>query len=124
MPWPSMAFAMHDATSATGYRLDIPSAAMPKNVDGIVVDPKMFNRWDGFSPTGPMLAMFPTGVQCTQTVPAGTPPEDVICDNLPSWKNPDASLAADSPIALVDLDSGERTPFFAEVDQNISTPAQ
>jgi hypothetical protein len=38
--------------------------------------------------------------------------------NLPSWKNPDESLAADSPIVLLDMDTGERAPLFAEVDQN------
>jgi hypothetical protein len=124
MPWPSMAFAKTDTTSATGYRVDLPIEAMPKNGDGVSVDPKMFDRWDGFSPTGPMLAMFPTGVECDRHPAAGVAPEDAICDNLPSFKDPDASLAADSPIALVDLDSGERTPFFAEVDANITMPAQ
>jgi len=103
LPWPSMVYAKQDASSPTGFRLAIPRTAMPTNVDGITVEPDAFNRWDGFSAIAPILAMFPTGVSA---------------DGLPSWKNPDESLAADSPIVLVEADSGERVPFFAEVDQN------
>jgi hypothetical protein len=96
LPWPSMAF--YD-----GSHLALTKDAMPVNVDMTAVDPAALDRWDGFSPTGPMLAMFPNGV---------------ASDNLPSFKNPDESLAADSPIVLLDVDTGERTPFFAEIDQN------
>jgi hypothetical protein len=104
LPWPSSVYEVADSTTATGRRLAIPLEAMPTNGDGITVDPAWLNRWDGFSPTGPMLAAFPTGVSA---------------DGLPSWKDPDASLAADSPIVLLDMDTGERAPFFAEIDQNI-----
>ena len=104
LPWPSMAYAKQDSSSASGYRVDIPVEAMPENVDLVRISPVPMNRWDGFSLSGELLAAFPTGVSG---------------DNLPSWKNPDASLAADSPIVLLDLDTGERTPFFAEIDQNI-----
>ncbi len=103
LPWPSAAYETADATTATGRRLAIPIEAMPKNLDATPIDPAAFNRWDGFSPTGPMLAAFPTGVSNA---------------NLPSWKDPSESLAEDSPIILVDADTGERAPFFAEVDQN------
>jgi hypothetical protein len=103
LPWPSMAYATADSTSATGFRVDAPIEAMPKNGDAISIDPKKLNRWDGFSPTGPMLAMFAKGVS-----PA----------NLPTFADPSASLAADSPIVLLDMDTGERAPFFAEIDAN------
>ena len=104
LPWPSSAYEVKDTTSATGYRVKLPVEAMPTNLDGIAVDPASINRWDGFSPSGPMLAQFPTGVSNT---------------NLPSWKSPGDSLAADSPIVLVNAKTGERAPFFAEVDQNV-----
>ncbi|MCW5805392.1 MAG: hypothetical protein KIT31_23685 [Deltaproteobacteria bacterium] len=103
LPWPSATYLVDDATTATGVRLQIPRGAMPKNVDGLVIEPDYFNRWDGFSAIGPMLAQFDNGVS-----PEG----------LPTFKDPAASLAADSPIILVDMTTGERTPFFAEVDQN------
>ena len=106
MPWPSMAY-VKPTRSRRSARL--PPEAMPVNVDMSAVDPTPLNRWDGFSPTGPMLASFPTGVSG---------------DNLPSFKNPDESLAADSPIMLLDIDTGERAPFFAEIDQNTMDPVK
>src|SRR5262245_45155872 len=102
LPWPSSAYEVTDKTTATGRRVQLTIEAMPRNIDDTPVDPASMNRWDGFSPTGPMLAMFPNGVSNA---------------NLPPWRNPDASLAADSPIVLLNLDTGERAPFFAEVDQ-------
>lgn len=103
LPWPSSAYLVEDSSTATGRRVQLPIEAMPVNIDNIAIDPEWLNRWDGFSPTGPMLAAFPTGVSN---------------EGLPSWKNPDESLAADSPIVLLDMTTGERAPFFAEVDQN------
>ena len=104
LPWPSMTYLKADARTATGYRLDLPPDGMPVNMARLGIDPAPLNaRWDGFSPTGPIIAMFPTGVSA---------------EGLPSFKTPDDSLAASSPIVLLDLDRGERAPFFAEVDQN------
>lgn len=104
LPWPSSAYLTADATSATGYRLALDPAAMPINVDSRQIKVDVFNRWDGFSPSGPILAMFPSGV-------AG--------DNLPAPDDPASSLAADSPIVLLDMDRMQRAPFFAEIDQNV-----
>jgi pimeloyl-ACP methyl ester carboxylesterase len=109
LPWPSMTYTKADDSSPTGLRLDFPIEAMPTNNNAIAVDPVVFSRWDGFSPSGFALAAFPNGVS-----PVG----------LPSFKTPDDSLAADSPIILLDEDTGERAPFFAEVDQNISDPSK
>jgi len=108
LPWPSNAYTKVDATSATGLRVDVPFAAMPTNLDNITVDPTKINRWDGFSPSGPLLAMFPNGV---------------MRDNLPPFRDPAASLAADSPIVLIDLDTGERAAFFAETDATFINPS-
>lgn len=105
LPWPSAAYLRADASTPSGFRLDLPIAAMPVNADQQPIDPAPLDaRWDGFSPTGAMLAMFPRGVSP---------------DGLPSFKSPDDSLAPGSPIVLLDLDRGERTPLFAEVDQNV-----
>src|SRR4051794_878751 len=105
LPWPSATYLKTDSTAASGFRVDLPSTAMPTNEDGQPVEPDGFNRYDGFSLSGPMLAAFPTGVSV---------------QGLPGFKNPDESLAATSPIALIDIDHGTRTPFFAEIDQNIA----
>lgn len=91
LPWPSMVYATSDSSTQTGFRLDIPPAAMPINADGIPIDPAPLNRWDGFSVLAPMLAAFPTGVSA---------------QGLPTHGDPDASLAADSPIILIDMNTG------------------
>ncbi len=109
MPWPSMTYEKANDSTWTGMQVDLPAEAMPINTDGIAVDPGFLNRYDGFSPTGPMLAAFPTGVSGA---------------NLPSFKDPDASLAASSPIVLLNVDTGVRAAFFAEVDQNVPDPAK
>lgn len=109
MPWPSMAYLDVDASTPTGFKVAIPEAAMPINADNIVVDPMPLNRWDGFSPSGPILARFDGGVSA---------------DGLPGHADIQASLAADAPIVLLRVDTGERVPFFAEVDMNISDPAE
>ncbi|MGE5186056.1 MAG: alpha/beta hydrolase family protein [Acidobacteriota bacterium] len=105
LPWPSATYEVADSSTVTGFRLDIPIEGMPKNVNDTPIDPSAFNRWDGFSAVAPMLAQFPNGVSGA---------------NLPSWKDPSKSLAADSPIVVLDMDTGERALFFAEVDQNIT----
>ncbi len=103
LPWPSMAYAKVDSTTATGFRLAVPTAAMPVNVDGIPIDSAWLDHWDGFSAIGPILFASPTGVSVV---------------GLPTHQDPDASLAANSPIVLIDMTTGERAPFFAEIDQN------
>jgi hypothetical protein len=104
VPWPSSAFLTEDATTATGFRLNLDVAAMPTNIDSLPVDPAFFNRFDGFAPSGPIVALFAEGVSGT---------------GLPHPDRPDESLAATSPIVLVDMDRMERAPFFAEIDQNV-----
>lgn len=108
LPWPSMTYSK-PAPTTSGIQLDIPREAMPTNVDRIVVEPTVLNRWDGFSAVAPMLAMFPTGVSPT---------------NLPPASDPARSLAADSPIVLIDMTTGERAPFFAETDKNTADLAK
>ncbi|HEU5060655.1 MAG TPA: hypothetical protein VFU21_29190, partial [Kofleriaceae bacterium] len=108
MPWPSAAYQVADSSTESGYRLDIPLEAMPVNVDEIAVDPAPWNRHDGFSPSGAMLAAFPGGVSP---------------DGLPGHQDPAASLADDSLTVVVEIDSGERLLHFAEVDMNIEDPA-
>ncbi len=107
LPWPSSSFLVADASTATGYRVDLQPSSMPINGDKRPITVDVFNRWDGFSPSGPILAVFPTGVSG---------------DGLPPPDDPAASLAADSPIVLLDMDRMERAPFFAEIDQNVRHP--
>jgi hypothetical protein len=108
-PWPSSAFLATDSSTASGFRVALPADAMPVNVDQRVVDPTAWNRQDGFSPSGAMLAFFPGGVSV---------------DGLPSHVDPSESLADDSLTVVVNVDTGERLLHFAEVDMNADDPAE
>jgi hypothetical protein len=109
LPFPSSVYMIEDAESPTGVRLDIPDGALPVSEDDEPIDPAPFNLHDGFSPAAPIITAFATGVD-----PAG----------LPSWTDLDASLAADSPTLLVDMETGELVPHFAELDANGPSPDQ
>lgn len=109
MPWPSAAYLSDDATTATGVRVDIPAAAMPVNKHDVAIDPAAWNRFDGFAPSGVILAAFSSGVSA---------------EGLPPHTDYSQSLAADSPIVLLNMDTGERAAFFAEVDMNTDDPLE
>jgi hypothetical protein len=98
-PWPSMAFARRDTEfSMTGFRLAIPSEAMPKNLAGTTIHPAPYNRWDGFSTLGPMFATFSTDI-----APASLPADAA------------ESLAATSSIVVLDVARGDRVPVTASL---------
>ena len=103
LPFPSSAYLEEDAETQTGFRVAFPETAMPRTRSGIPVDPDPYNRRDGFSAAGPILVSFPSGVG-----ERGLPPADDL----------GASLSQDAPIVLLDMDRGERAPYFAEVDAN------
>ncbi|RMH38508.1 MAG: hypothetical protein D6689_19420 [Deltaproteobacteria bacterium] len=109
MPWPSAAYLREDPTTATGLRVDLPPDAMPVNIDDIAIDPAPWNRFDGFGVAAPMLAAFDTGVSA---------------DGLPTHRAPEASLAPDSPIVVLNMDTGERALVFAEPDMNAEHPEE
>ncbi|HEY1558103.1 MAG TPA: hypothetical protein VGF94_24905 [Kofleriaceae bacterium] len=101
VPWPSSVFEVDDATTMTGHKLAIFDDTLPKNYQDVAVDPTGWNIADGFSPAAPMLVAFPGGVSV---------------DGLATVDHPEASLAADSPTIVLDMDTGARVPHTAELD--------
>ena len=101
-PFPSNHFTREDPSTGTGLRVAFTRDAMPVNVDGVRIDPTEWNRNDGFSPGGPIIAQV-TGL-------------DLAATNAPPITDIARSLDADSPIVVIDADTGERRPFFAELD--------
>lgn len=100
-PWPSSVYEIDDAASPTGRRLAIPKGALPTNIDGIAIEPDLWNQLDGFSTAAPMITAFAEGVD-----PA----------NLVHFTNYAASITDASPTVVIDLESGELVPHFAELD--------
>jgi hypothetical protein len=101
LPFPSAIYETEDSASPTGRRVDIPEGVLPKNGNGARVDPAPFNKMDGWSPNIALLMAWQGGFD-----PAGLVPQS----------DPAASLEAASPTVVVDMETGERVPHFAEKD--------
>jgi len=96
------------AETETGRQIDFEPSAMPANVDGVGIDPTEWNRNDGFSVGSPIITFVP-GLDLEATDAA--PVTDI-----------GASLDGDAPIVLLDTETGERHPYWAELDSNVEPP--
>ncbi|MFC4134092.1 hypothetical protein ACFOZ4_26065 [Hamadaea flava] len=102
LPFPNDLFTVRDPSSATGRRVNLTAEQMPASVAGTHIDPAEWNRQDGFSPGTPILVRVP-GV-------------DVVRSGIPPVTDIGRSLDRDAPIVLLNTRTGERTPFWAELD--------
>lgn len=102
IPFPDDYYAVADRGSRTGERVAFSTAMMPASKAGVHIDPAEWDRLDGFSPGGPILTMLP-GVDLTASHVA--PVTDI-----------GSSLAAGAPIVLLDARTGQRIPYWAEMD--------
>jgi hypothetical protein len=109
LPFPSDALTVADPVAATGRRVALPAAAAPTNASGVAVDVAEWNRNDGFSPNTTIL-----------TYVAGL---DAAASALPPWTDLDASLAADSPVVLAEVATGDRVALWAELDAHADSDA-
>jgi hypothetical protein len=104
LPWPSSRYLVADPARETGFRVEIPREAMPRqdrNDPMTGVDPRELNRWDGFSAQTSFVTLH----------------EGPIDDSaLPYWMRVEDSLAPTSPTILLDATAGELLPHFAELD--------
>lgn len=103
LPFPSDAYTVEDPATDTGRRVALDVASMPVNVGGTPIDPTELNRNDGFSPGALIMAEVP-GLDLTRT-------DEPRIDDL------GRALLPDSPVMVIDADTRERIPVFAEIDQ-------
>jgi hypothetical protein len=101
-PFPDDFFTTPDPSKATGHHLNYPRDMMPANAMGVHVDPTDINRSDGFSPGSTIIVRVP-GIDLAQT--GAAPITDIA-----------RSLDPNAPIVLLDTDTGERVPYWAELD--------
>ena len=104
LPWPSSFYLKKDAAASTGYRVNYPKEAMPKNVDGAALDPARYNLADGFSIGSQILVTFKSGLSA---------------EGLPTQNNLAGSVGDSCLIWVMDTREGKRVPLFAELDANI-----
>ena len=108
LPFPNDHFTVEDPTTTTGRRVDLAPDATPANRAGVHVDPTELNRNDGFSP-GSAIAVLLPGV-------------DPVASGLAPITDMAASLDRDAPVVVVDADTGERHPYWAELDSRAPDP--
>lgn len=109
LPYPSNQFTAPDASTETGLRVTFPQEGSPVNSSGVAIDIAEINRNDGFSPNSTII-----------TYIAGLDPE---ASALPTWTDLGASLDDDATVVLIDAESGERFPLWAEPDLHAPDPA-
>ncbi|TMQ92641.1 hypothetical protein ETD83_26925 [Actinomadura soli] len=102
LPFPSDWYTVRDARTQTGRRVHM--GATVKNALGAPISPGEWNRADGFSPGSMLLSRVP-GVDLARS--GAAPITDI-----------GASLRRDAPIVIVDTATGERWPYWAELDAN------
>ncbi|MGH2926594.1 MAG: hypothetical protein ACRDL8_00130 [Solirubrobacteraceae bacterium] len=112
-PYPDNRLTRSDHASATGLRIDLPAAAMPRNVKGVRVSPQPYDGNDGFSP----------GSAIVLHIPGLDTPRALRRTGAAPLTNIGASLGRRAPIVLIDQKTGARQPLWAEIDANAKRPA-
>ncbi len=102
LPLPNDHFTVADHSTPTGRRVALSPESVPVNEKGKAIDVTDQNRADGWSPGSALIVQLP-GL-------------DIQKSQLPGLVNPQRSLDADSPIVLFDATTGQRHPFWAEID--------
>ncbi|MCA9605496.1 MAG: hypothetical protein KC619_07865 [Myxococcales bacterium] len=105
LPFPSDYWLVDDSSTASGHRVNLGETTLPRSrtPPRQHSDPTPVNTRDGWSVNGSILAYLPGAY------PTGLPDPLHIED----------SLAADSPTVLIDAETGERVPHFAELDYSL-----
>lgn len=106
-PFPSSVYLKDDPSTPTGKRVAFGATTLPAPTDRAPIDPSLFADSDGFSAGQPALTHMP-GATVT-----GLPTQDSI----------DLSLTDASPTVVIDAETGERVPHFAEIDMSLDGEA-
>ncbi len=109
LPFPNDAYTTKDTNTGTGRRINLPTGQLP-NVSGATFDPSEWNRNDGWSPSTPILVSVPNF--------------DPAATRLPTQYDIEFSTTPESATVIVDLDSGQLVPHWAEMDQRAENPAE
>ena len=101
-PFPNAIYTTEDATTHTGYRVNLVSETLPVEVlHNTPLSVDRYNMADGFSPATPILTYFPERIDAT---------------SLPPITDPSQSLVPTSATVIVDMTSNQLVAHFSEVD--------
>ncbi len=112
LPFPDDYYAVPDAGTATGLRINLKTEATPPNVAGQRVDTAPYSLNDGFSPGQTIVVKVPglnsiAAMQRTGAVPI---------NHIGDYARPN------QPIVVIDATTGERWPIWSEIDSNATNP--
>jgi hypothetical protein len=110
LPWPNNAFTVASKMTVTGRQLAVSSLLDPTNVRGVHASTIYFNQGDGFSPGSAIITNVPT--------------LDLVASHVASSTDIGSSLDSNAPIVLLDTATGERVPYFAELDAQTANTAE
>jgi hypothetical protein len=113
LPFPNNGLTVKDKHTPTGLRVHLVGSEMPRNNKGVPIDPRPYNRADGFSPGAPILI----------DVPGLDTPAKLAKIHAPTVNDVALSLRRNSPIVVVDEKTGKRQLVWAEVDMNATKPS-
>jgi len=101
-PYPSIHRMAEDTSTTTGWRLFFDDDTLPTSDGGTPLDTARLNRLDGFSTVNTAVVLLADA--------------DIDAASLPSVHDLGSSMDAAASVQIIDLDSGERVPCFAELD--------
>ncbi|HXW33515.1 MAG TPA: hypothetical protein VEJ87_02985 [Acidimicrobiales bacterium] len=103
LPFPDDYYTRPDPTDPTHVVVQIPPNALPRTTKGSSIDPTPYERSDGFSP-GTTILTHVNGLDITKSAVANE--SDIA-----------SSLAPSAPVVLLDANTGQRWPYWAEMDE-------
>jgi hypothetical protein len=112
-PWPNDYFTRRDPTTPTGRRLALTAGEMPRNKDGVPINPRDYDFSDGFSPGQAIITKVP-GLD----TPAAFARTGAVPVN-------DIGRAFDrrQPIVVINARTLKRQLIWAELDARATSPA-
>ncbi len=114
LPFPNDHYTVADPTTATGRRVDLQTESLPANASGTHIDATPYNLSDGFSP-GPAIVLRVPGLTSEAALEeTGAVP----INHIGEYARPS------QPVVLIDADTGERWPIWAEIDSNATEPGE
>jgi len=103
-PFPSDFYLAKDPGTPTGRRIELPGEVLPRNIG-----PEVFQKIDGFSRIPIILTYFAAGVDAK---------------SLPDPHDPAATIAAGSPVLLVEEGTWQKIPILVENDLSAQVDAE
>jgi hypothetical protein len=106
-PFPNDYYTVADGSTGTGLRVNLHPDSLPRNVGGASIFNAEYNRNDGFSPNNTIVTRIP-GIETQAAFDAnGIVPQT----DIGAYEEPDQR------VVLIDAETGERHPIWAELDE-------